>query len=120
MQFDYNRPIFLQIAQDIKREIAMGRLPPGSKLPAVSELSLRYAVNPNTIQHVYRVLDGEGIIYVKRGIGAFVTEDEALCAGLKTELVAELVRAFYEGMEKLGYSRAGCARILQNMEKGTN
>lgn len=119
MQFDYNRPIFLQVADDIKRDIAVGVLKPGERLSSVTELSLRYGINPNTMQRVFRELEKADVVYIKRGVGAFVSEEEGLCEALRASLVRELIRDYFEGMGKLGYDRAASANILNQTEKGT-
>ena len=46
MNFQANYPIYLQIAEDIKRRIVIGELKAGDKLPSNAELALAYQVNP--------------------------------------------------------------------------
>ena len=48
MEFQNNYPIYLQIADDIKRRIVIGELHPGDKLPSNTDLAVAYTVNPNT------------------------------------------------------------------------
>ena len=50
MNFQANYPIYLQIAEDIKRRIVIGELKAGDKLPSNAELALAYQVNLNTVQ----------------------------------------------------------------------
>ena len=52
MDFQANYPIYLQIAEDVKRRIVIGELKPGDKLPSNAELAIAYQVNPNTVQLV--------------------------------------------------------------------
>ena len=54
MEFQNNYPIYLQIADDIKRRIVIGELHPGDKLPSNIDLAVSYTVNPNTVQRIYR------------------------------------------------------------------
>ena len=68
------RPVFRQIVDEVLRSIAVGVLRPGDALPAVRQLAASLKVNPNTVQHAYRTLEREGIVYVKRGIGTFVKD----------------------------------------------
>ena len=49
MEFQNNYPIYLQIADDIKRRIVIGELHPGDKLPSNTDLAVAYTVNPNTV-----------------------------------------------------------------------
>ena len=52
MEFQNNYPIYLQIADDIKRRIVIGELHPGDKLPSNTDLAVAYTVNPNTVQRL--------------------------------------------------------------------
>ena len=56
MKFQTNYPIYLQIADDIKRKIVVGELHPGDKLPSNIDLALQYEVNHNTAVRIYKEL----------------------------------------------------------------
>jgi len=71
---DDPRPVFRQIADEVRRSVAVGVLKPGDPLPAVRELARQLKVNANTVQHAYRSLEQEREVYVKRGVGTFVAE----------------------------------------------
>jgi GntR family transcriptional regulator len=66
------RPVFRQIVDEIHRSVAVGVLKPNDALPAVRRLAQQLKVNANTVQHAYRTLEREGVVYVKRGLGTFV------------------------------------------------
>jgi GntR family transcriptional regulator len=66
-------PLYLQIVNQVKTAIAMGRLLPENCLPSVRQLALDLAVNPNTIARAYLDLEHEGIIYKRPGQGTFVS-----------------------------------------------
>ena len=66
-----NRPVYLQIIDQIKYDIALGRLIKGDKLPTVRQLAAELVINPNTIAKAYRQLEQDGIIATKPGAGAF-------------------------------------------------
>ncbi|MCK5878512.1 MAG: GntR family transcriptional regulator [Holophagae bacterium] len=67
-------PIFQQIIRQVKMRIVSGELAAGSPVPSIRELAVRLSVNPNTVGKAFRELEREGIIVMKRGVGAFVTE----------------------------------------------
>ncbi len=67
-----DRPVYQQIIDQIKRDIALGRLNKNERLPTVRQLAGQIAINPNTIAKAYRQLEQEGIIVTKAGAGAFV------------------------------------------------
>ena len=94
MDFQANYPIYLQIAEDVKRRIVIGELKPGDKLPSNAELAIAYQVNPNTVQRIYRQLEAEGISYTKRGIGTFLAEDPAMPERLRQEIGEKLSAQF--------------------------
>jgi DNA-binding transcriptional regulator YhcF (GntR family) len=66
------RPVYRQIADGIKTLIAGGQLRDGQPLPAVRQVAADLGVNLNTIAAAYRELQSDGLIIVKRGLGATV------------------------------------------------
>src|SRR5689334_1549949 len=67
------RPVYRQIADEIQRAITVGILKPGDALPATRQLATELKLNSNTVQHAYRTLVQEGVIEMRRGLGAFVS-----------------------------------------------
>jgi GntR family transcriptional regulator len=70
------RPVYRQIVDEIRRCVSIGILKPDEPLPAVRTLASELKVNANTVQHAYRTLEQEGAVYVKRGLGTFVSARE--------------------------------------------
>jgi GntR family transcriptional regulator len=69
---DDPRPVYRQIADELHRAVSVGVLRAGEALPATRQLARELKVNPNTVQHAYRTLLQEGVIEMRRGLGAFV------------------------------------------------
>lgn len=67
------RPVYRQIAEEIKTLIARGELEEGATLPPVRQIATDLGVNLNTIAAAYRELQKEGLVRVRHGAGAFVT-----------------------------------------------
>jgi GntR family transcriptional regulator len=67
------RPVYRQIVDEIQRSVAVGVLRAEDPLPAARELAGQLKVNANTVQHAFRTLEAEGTVYVRRGIGTFVS-----------------------------------------------
>lgn len=85
-----DRPVYQQIIDQVKRDIALGRLAKEDKLPTVRELARQIAINPNTIGKAYRQLEQEGIIVTKPGAGAFVASlDSNLNRSVRKKLISE-------------------------------
>lgn len=74
MQFSDDKPIWRQIYELIAMRILSDEWPEGSRIVSVRELAQEVGVNPNTVMRSYERLDGDGIIFNRRGIGFFVAE----------------------------------------------
>ncbi len=109
---DPNRPVFIQIIEQIMDEIFSGTFGPGSQIPSVRELALDAEVNPNTMQRALTELERTGIIYTKRASGRFVTEDVELIKSLKQARANDIINSFLEDMKKLGINRHELIDIL--------
>jgi len=100
------RAVYQQIIDQVKRDIALGRLTKDEKLPTVRQLAVQLAINPNTIAKAYRRLEQEGIITTKPGAGAFVANlDSNLSKAVRKKLICEdiehlIVDAIHMQIEK--------------------
>ena len=104
MDFHGEKPIYLQIADVLCESILSGYLKADDRIPSVREYGADIGVNPNTVMRVYEKLTAEGIIYNKRGIGYFVSEDarKKIQAVQKAEFLEKELPAIRRKMELLG------------------
>lgn len=105
MEFDVNRPIYLQIYDTICDQVLSGALVPDGRIPSVREYGALLGVNPNTIMRTYEKLTTDGIIYNKRGLGFFISQDarEKVLEYKKTEFVNETVPKIRRQLQLLGF-----------------
>jgi GntR family transcriptional regulator len=103
-EFNASKPIYLQLADRINRQIVSKELKAGEKLPSVRDMGIKYSVNPNTIQRTYSELEREGILETKRGQGTYVTEQEDRLIQLRDNLKHEQILLFVQVMQEMGYS----------------
>lgn len=68
-------PLYLQLVQQVRYQVAAGRLNPGDQLPSVRKLSEQLVVNPNTVVRAYRELESEGVLVTRQGAGVYVAEN---------------------------------------------
>ena len=111
--FKGDRPIYIQLMEQIQTRIVSGQYPAGSKLPAVRDLAAEASVNPNTMQKALAELERDGLVHTQRTAGRFITEDETMIKGLQEKLAREQVDQFFARMEQLGVSREETLRMLQ-------
>jgi len=85
-----SRAVYQQIIDQVKRDVALGRLKDNEKLPTVRELAAQLAINPNTIAKAYRQLEQEGIITTRPGSGAFISSfDSNLSNAVRKKIISE-------------------------------
>jgi GntR family transcriptional regulator len=68
-------PIYLQLMEQVKHNVETGALRAGEQLPGIRPLAEALVINPNTVAKAYRELEHEGIIELRHGAGAFVSEN---------------------------------------------
>ncbi len=86
-------PIYRQIMDQIRYQIAAGMLKAGDRIPSVRQLAGQLTVNQNTILKVYNELCREHVLQVDRGNGTIVAEgDSTLSMSERRKAVAALLR----------------------------
>jgi GntR family transcriptional regulator len=86
-------PLFAQVAASVRADAAAGRLRPGDRLPSAREVSIALGVNLHTVLRAYQDLRDEGLVDMRRGRGAVLTEAAAPLAHLLDDVVALVTRA---------------------------
>ncbi len=85
------RPIYIQITDEVKRGIVVGVLQPDEPLPSVRQLAAELRVNPNTVAQAYRELERDGLVYVLRGQGTFVSASAGSMVAAERSKIARAV-----------------------------
>lgn len=98
-----DRPIYLQLIEEIQRRITAGLYLPGEKLPSVRDLAQEAAVNPNTMQKALSELERGGLVFSQRTAGRYITEDGEMIEALKSELAQKQTEEFFSKMQQLGF-----------------
>ncbi|WP_238367794.1 phosphonate metabolism transcriptional regulator PhnF [Mesobacterium pallidum] len=70
-------PVWQAIAGALRGDLSEGRYAPGDKLPTEAALAARFGVNRHTVRHALSRLVDEGLVYTRRGAGAFVAATPA-------------------------------------------
>lgn len=65
-------PTYMQIVEQVRRALRLGRLEPGDRLPTVREVAAAVTINPNTVLKAYRQLEHEGLVEGRAGQGTYV------------------------------------------------
>jgi GntR family transcriptional regulator len=87
--------LFEQIAASVRSEVLRGAVRAGEKLPAARELAVSLDINAHTVLRAYQALRDEGLVDLRRGRGAVITDharDYAALAESLPRLIAEAKR----------------------------
>lgn len=113
---DSNKLIFEQVAEMVENQILDGLLLAGDQSPSTTEFANVYSINPATARKGLNILVDEGILYKKRGMGMFVTEDAKMIIEnkRKKEYINNILPDLIKNMQLLGI---GKEELLKEIEK---
>lgn len=116
-EFKDQRPIYIQLIEQIKLKIISGEYKPGQKFPTVRELAEEASVNPNTIQKALAELERSGFVYSQRTSGRFITEDIDMIKEIKLDIAKDQAVNFLKSMKSLGLSNEDIMEFLGKVAK---
>lgn len=114
--FDNNRPIYIQLVEQIRLLILSGYFKLGDRLPSVREFALIAKVNPNTVQKALQELEDEKLIYTDRTNGKYITDDKKLIKKLKLKIANDFVLSYLGDMNKIGFNNEDAIKYLIEYE----
>ena len=107
LNFDSEKPIYLQLAEGIEDDILKGIFGEETQVPSTTEISVTMKINPATAGKGVNLLVDEGILYKKRGVGMFVSEGarQKVADKRKESFFENYIVRLLEEAEKLNISR---------------
>lgn len=114
-----DRPIWMQLVEQLTLRIVAGAYAPGSAVPAVRALASEAGVNPNTMQRALAELEARGLVETRRTAGRTVTEDLELLRRVRDQLAYARMDEFLVSMRALGYTDAQTRALLQDKKEET-
>lgn len=115
MNFSNDKAIYVQIAERLCDEILTGQYKEDERIPSVREYAVLLEVNANTTVKSYSLLESEGIIYNKRGLGFFVSQGakKEIRKTRKREFMKQRLPEMARQMQLLGISIEEVTQELQ-------
>ena len=113
MDFQRQKPIYLQIADRLMEQIMAGKVE--ERMPSVREVAALMGVNPNTVVRTFDHLQNAEIIYNRRGVGYFVSADakERILAAQRREFLEDELPAIRQRLKALDISIDELVKHLQ-------
>lgn len=111
-------PIYRQVIEQIRQQIMAGRLSEGEQLMSVRDLAAQLRVNPMTISKAYAMLEVEGLVERRRGIGLFAAKlRKDKKAHTKALLLEEILRKAAVTAVQLGIPEEKAGEMLAKLYK---
>lgn len=122
MEFGDHKTIFLQIRDWLVDQILTGKLAPGDRIPSVRELAADIEVNRNTVMRSYALMEQEGIIDNRRGIGFFVSNQarQRLATDEKDQFIREELPKLVHQAKVLRLTLADFEPLIQQLHENQN
>lgn len=115
--FSDDRPIYMQLMEQIQLKIVSGSYKAGEKLPSVRDMASDASVNPNTMQKALTELERTGLVFSQRTSGRFITEDINMIKNVRNSLAQEQIEKFLYNMKKIGYTNQETMGLIEIMFK---
>lgn len=94
ISFNTRDPLYLQVVQYFKEQLATGRLQAGQIIPSRRELGTQMKINPNTAQRAYKEMEEQLLIITEGNSPSCITSDAKILQTIRAELLADAVDAF--------------------------
>lgn len=109
-------PAYRQIVDQLRFQIASGRLPPGTELPSTRALAQQLGINPMTVSKAYALLEAESVVRHRPGLALEVAAQST--AQLTEQREARLVAALKPAAlaaRQLGLSRTRAVALFREL-----
>lgn len=115
LDFDSEKPIFIQIAEEIEDAIFTGSYKEEEQIPSTTEISVTFKINPATVLKGMNLLVAENIIYKKRGLGMYVSTgaNEMIKQKRQNDFVVKYVDNLLVEAKKLGLTKENLYQMIE-------
>ncbi len=107
-----DRPVYLQLMEQVKLKILSGEYAQGDKLPSVRDLAAEASVNPNTMQKALVELERSGLVTTNRTVGREITHDAEMITKMRHELASRTFHEFITQLKALGFNMEDVRRFI--------
>ncbi len=119
LKLDSRTPVYIQVIQYFKEQIASGALGLGEEIPSRRELASRLKINPNTVQRAYKEMEEAGLIFTEGNMPSKVTKDETVIRNVRDGLLEEAIQNFITSVHTLNIPLEELIPLIEkNYEKG--
>lgn len=106
-------PLYLQLMEQVKHAVETGALRPGDQLPTIRALAEELVMNSNTVVRAYRELEHDGIVELRHGQGAFIS-DSVEARAKWIHKAQSIVQSAVDRLQSLGATQDEIRRLFEN------
>jgi GntR family transcriptional regulator len=111
-------PIYLQIVNQVKYQVASGRLAPGEELPPIRALAEQLLVNPHTVARAYRELELAGVVTKRRTAGTYVSDGASpLARRERLKIITERIDALLAEARQMNIDTERLMDLIQERDE---
>ena len=114
-QLTADRPIYLQLIEEIELRIVSGMYTVGEKLPGVRDLAAQASVNPNTMQKALTELERQGLVYSQRTAEQVYNGGQQDDSKFKKPVGYGSDFGFFKKMNQLGFTKEETIKLMQQL-----
>jgi len=100
-KFNNRDPVYVQVIQHFKEQMAKGYFEPGQEIPSRRELANQLKINPNTAQRAYKEMEEQGLIFTEGNLPSRITKDVQMLKRVREELIGEAVDQFVRSVQTI-------------------
>ena len=104
IQFNKKEAVYPQLVAYVKKQILIGSVENNEELPSRRELALSLAINPNTVQKAYKILEDEGIIRTISNVKSVICVNEEIKETIQKEYIQNHLQGFIEDCKSVNLS----------------
>ena len=109
------KPVYLQLADHVKKKIFLEEIKDGDELPSRRELAGTLGINPNTVQKAYKELESQGILTTSSNVKSVVAVNSCVKDRIKEELKKEATLKYIEYLKSINLSFKEAIELLTEL-----
>lgn len=108
LQLNDRQPVYLQLADHVKRQILLGYVSDGDSLPSRREIAMQTNVNPNTVQKACKRMEEEGYVVTDGNRLSTIRVTPQILEKIQNELMLGICQEFVDKarQNKMTYKQA--------------
>lgn len=120
LTLDSRAPVYIQVIEYFKVQIASGELEKGAEIPSRRELANRLKINPNTVQRAYKEMEEAGLIFTEGNMPSRVTKDDEVVKSIRNSLLQDSITDFITSVQSLNVPLEEIIPLIEEKYKNEN